>query len=248
MPRYKMVIEYDGTNYVGWQRQLNGLSVQECLEDAMSELFNALSQATASGRTDSGVHAVGQVVHFDAETSIPAEKIPYALNTLLPRDISALSCKIVNDDFNARFDAKRKTYCYKLYTSSHRRPTLERDHEHIVLPLDVQKMKSAAKQLLGTHDFKCFEASGAVVKSTVRTIYSLDVLETKIDNLQEIEIYVCGNGFLYNMVRIIAGTLVYVGLGKILVDDIPKMLESKDRTQAGKTLAPNGLFLVNVEY
>ncbi|MDD4839683.1 MAG: tRNA pseudouridine synthase A [Clostridia bacterium] len=274
MTRFKLTIEYDGTNYVGWQKQLNGLSIQECLENALSTLFQILTQATASGRTDSGVHAKGQVVHFNAETSMPAEKIPYALNTLLPTDISALSCEIADDSFNARFGAKRKTYCYKLYCSSHRHPTLERDHAHIVQQLNIEKMRQAALLIVGEHDFKCFEASGSVVKETVRTIFSLDIVENSascknaisiedtqkeeskdilnnsifFENTQEIEITVCGNGFLYNMVRIIAGTLVYVGLGKIEVNEISKLIESRDRTHAGKTLPPNGLCLMSVEY
>ncbi|HKL94718.1 MAG TPA: tRNA pseudouridine(38-40) synthase TruA, partial [Clostridia bacterium] len=230
MSRYKLVIEYDGADYVGWQKQLNGLSVQECLESALAELFSTPVQTTASGRTDSGVHAKGQVVHFDVTTSIPTDKIPYALNTILPRNISALSCETVSDNFNARFDAKRKTYCYKLYSSSHRHPTLDRDHAHTVLPLDVEKMREGAKHIIGEHDFKCFEAAGAVVKITVRTIYSLEIIENKDkDDTQEIEIYVCGNGFLYNMVRIIAGTLVYIGLEKIQANELPKIIESRDR-------------------
>lgn len=257
--RYKAVISYDGTNYVGWQKQHNGLSVQEVLEDAMSKTFNTYTKVTASGRTDAGVHALGQVVHFDAETSIPVDKIPYAVNTSLPRDISVLSVEKVSDDFNARFDAKKKTYCYKMYLSHHVLPLLEKTHHHVMVKLDLNKMKEACKIIEGTHDFKCFEASGSVVKNTVRTIYSLQIDSAPImgakmyekDGLVydcELSITVTGNGFLYNMVRIIAGTLLYVGNGKLSVDDVKNIIDKKDRTLAGKTLPAEGLFLVNVEY
>lgn len=143
--RYLAVISYFGANYVGWQRQLNGLSVQEVLEKALEKTFGAPTSTTASGRTDAGVHALGQVVHFDADTSIPTDKIPFAVNTHLPDDISMLSCEVAPDDFNARFWAKRKTYCYKIYVSKHRLPLLELDHEHITYPLDLDKIEQAAK-------------------------------------------------------------------------------------------------------
>lgn len=265
--RYRAVISYFGKNYVGWQRQLNGLSVQEVLEGALTKTFGEKTSATASGRTDAGVHAEGQVVHFDAETSIPVDKIPFAVNTQLPDDISMLYCEVAPQDFNARFSAKRKTYCYKLYVSRHPRPMLEPTHEHVSIPVDVAKIKSACKVIEGTHDFKCFEASGSVIKNTVRTIYGIDVDVlplTKVDAISgegssnsidessamncEICISVTGNGFLYNMVRIIAGTLLYVGIGKLSVEDVAKIIEDKDRTHAGKTLSAKGLHLVSVQY
>lgn len=178
--RYRAVISYYGANYVGWQRQLNGLSVQEVLEKALEKTFGAPTSATASGRTDAGVHALGQVVHFDADTSIPADKVPFAVNTHLPDDVSMLSCEIAPENFNARFSAKRKTYCYKIYVSKHRLPVLELDHEHITYPLDLDKIEQAAKIIEGTHDFKCFEASGSVVKTPfapcIRWTLSLDIL------------------------------------------------------------------------
>ncbi len=269
--RYRAVISYFGANYVGWQCQKNGLSVQEVLENALTKIFGIETSATASGRTDAGVHAEGQVVHFDADTSIPTDKIPYAVNTALPDDVSMLYCEQTTDDFNARFSAKKKTYCYKMYVSPHRRPTLEPSHEHIIVPLDVEKMIDASKVIEGTHDFKCFEASGSVVKTTVRTVYSIQI-ETKplakvqslsseqTDNLNghfcqngktsdvEICISVTGNGFLYNMVRIIAGTLVYVGEGKLTKDDVVTMLEKGDRKLAGKTMGAKGLHLISVVY
>lgn len=256
--RYRAVISYYGANYVGWQRQLNGLSVQEVLEKALEKTFGAPTSATASGRTDAGVHALGQVVHFDADTSIPTDKIPFAVNTHLPDDVSMLSCEIAPENFNARFSAKRKTYCYKIYVSKHRLPVLELDHEHITYPLDLDKIEQAAKIIEGTHDFKCFEASCSVVKNTVRTVYSVDVATRHFDNATvradgkffdgELSISVTGNGFLYNMVRIIAGTLVYVGIGKLTPQDVYAALESGDRTMAGKTLGAKGLTLMSVQY
>lgn len=256
--RYRAVISYYGANYVGWQRQLNGLSVQEVLEKALEKTFGAPTSATASGRTDAGVHALGQVVHFDADTSIPTDKIPFAVNTHLPDDVSMLSCEIAPENFNARFSAKRKTYCYKIYVSNHRLPVLELDHEHITYPLDLDKIEQAAKIIEGTHDFKCFEASGSVVKNTVRTVYSVDVATRHFDNATvradgkffdgELSISVTGNGFLYNMVRIIAGTIVYVGIGKLTPQDVSRILETGDRKAAGKTLGAKGLTLMSVQY
>lgn len=260
--RYRAVISYFGARYVGWQRQLNGLSVQEVLEKALEKTFGAKTSATASGRTDAGVHAEGQVVHFDADTSIPVDKIPFAVNTHLPDDVSMLSCEVAPDDFNARFNAKRKTYCYKIYLAKHCRPMLEPTHEHITVPVDIDKIREACKIIEGTHDFKCFEASGSVIKNTVRTVYSIDVSvqdlpcsEKREERIQggaifdcELCISVTGNGFLYNMVRIIAGTLLYVGIGKLTPDDVRSILEGGDRKRAGKTLSAKGLHLVSVAY
>lgn len=287
--RYAAVISYFGEKYVGWQRQLNGLSVQEALEKAMSKALGSEISVTASGRTDAGVHALAQVVHFDADTSVPVEKIPFAVNAYLPSDISMLSCEPAPEDFNARFNAKRKTYCYRLYLSRHRQPMLESTREHIVVPLDLSAMRACAEVIEGEHDFKCFEATGSVIKNTVRTVY-----EVKIDvaplrqasgvfaendgvkngdedghthgNVEKIncgysekipdgyiydctvDISVTGNGFLYNMVRIIAGTLVYAGIGKLGADDVKRALDTGDRTLAGKTLPAKGLCLMQVEY
>ena len=251
--RYRAVVSYYGKHYVGWQRQLNGPSVQEALEKALSDTFGTPTQATASGRTDAGVHAEGQVVHFDADTAIPPEKIPFAVNTALPRDISMLSCEPVPDDFNARFSAKRKTYRYNIYVSRHRRPMLEGTHAHIVVPLDLAAMRECADVIEGEHDFKCFEASGSAVKSTVRTVYSVRLeadgdVRGGILSEGTLGIYVTGKGFLYNMVRIIAGTLIYAGQGKLTAADVRRVLATGDRTLAGKTMPPEGLTLVSVEY
>ena len=271
--RYRAVISYFGAAYVGWQRQLNGLSVQQVVEEALERVFGVPTSCTASGRTDAGVHAEGQVIHFDAETSIPDEKIPFAVNVELPDDVSMLLCERTDDNFNARFCAKRKTYCYRLYLSRHRRPLLDPTHEQIAIPLDTTLMRDAAKLIEGTHDFKCFSAAGSAVKSTVRTVYSVRVSTGSLPtipmptpdpslayipmplNLTDprefnctVDISVTGNGFLYNMVRIIAGTLVYVGMGKLSLDDIQKALDTGDRTLAGKTLPAKGLHLIEVQY
>ncbi|MCQ2409087.1 MAG: tRNA pseudouridine(38-40) synthase TruA [Clostridia bacterium] len=265
--RYRAVISYYGENYVGWQKQLNGLSVQEVMEKALTSVFGKETECTASGRTDAGVHAEGQVIHFDAETSIPTDKIPFAVNTCLPDDVAMLYCEETDADFNARFAAKRKTYCYKIYISQHRRPMMEKTHEHIVVPLDLNAIKEAASYIEGEHDFKCFEASGSSIKNTVRTVYGIDIKTTPLPGVlslkgetasgnpdgnmvfdSELTISVTGNGFLYNMVRIIAGTLVYVGLHKLTPEDVKNILDSGDRTKAGKTLAAKGLHLISVIY
>ena len=253
--RYRAVISYDGTSYVGWQRQLNGMSVQEKMEIALGKIFGATTSCTASGRTDAGVHAEGQVIHFDADTSIPTDKIPYAVNTELPDDISMLQCEETRDDFNARFSAKRKTYRYSLYSSPHRQATLNKNHTHIISPLNVEDMKKAAEHIVGQHDFKCFEASGSVVKSTVRTVFSLDIAVTKLPAIKgiafdpvKLDITITGNGFLYNMVRIIVGTLIDIGMGKKRLDVFDKLFEGNNRSFAGKTVKPNALFLKSVTY
>lgn len=266
--RYAAVISYFGEGYVGWQRQLNGLSVQEVLENAMSKAFGQPVSVTASGRTDAGVHALAQVVHFDADISIPLDKIPFAVNAYLPDDVSVLSCEVAPDGFNARFAAKRKTYCYKLYLCRHPRPILEKTHEHICVPLNLNAMKDGAREIEGEHDFKCFEATGSVIKNTVRRVYSVDIAVNNLDEIPSVfggesqkealkdgfiydctvDISVTGNGFLYNMVRIIAGTLVYCGLEKLSADDIKRAILSGDRTLAGKTLPAKGLHLVKVIY
>ena len=199
--RYRAVVSYFGKDYVGWQRQLNGISVQQRLEEALTRTFGVPTECTASGRTDAGVHAAGQVVHFDADTPIPADKIPFAVNTELPDDISVLSCEPVPDSFNARFSAKRKTYRYSVYVSRHRLPLLAPTHAHIAVPLDIDAMRKCAALIEGEHDFKSFEASGSKVKSTVRTVYRAEVAaegDIRGGVLAEGRVYitVTGNGCL----------------------------------------------------
>lgn len=244
MKRYKITLSYLGTNYCGWQNQKNGVSVQQVVEDAFTKLFAAKTSVTASGRTDAGVHAEGQVAHLDADTTIPAEKIPFAVNKMLPEDIRVLSCEQTSDDFHARYGAKEKTYKYCLYVSPHINPLKNGTAERIGVKLNIAEMKRAAEAIVGKHDFKCFEAAGSSVKNTIRTVKKIDIAAEGND----ITVSVTGDGFLYNMVRIITGTLVDVGKGKINADDMEKIISSGDRTLSGKTLPAKGLTLISVEY
>lgn len=244
MKRYLIVVEYKGTNYCGWQRQNNALSVQQVLADTFYSLTQERVTMHGSGRTDAGVHALRQHVHFDTNTSIPAEKIPFALNPLLPNDIKVLEGKEVSKDFNARFDVKEKTYVYKFYVGAHESPILFDYQCHLPIIPDLEKMRAACALIVGEHDFKCFQASGGHVKSTVRTIYSLTIDQSG----NEYTLKVTGNGFLYNMVRIIAGTVYYVGIGKISLENIQKAFLTGDRKLLGKTLDAKGLYLADVKY
>ena len=242
--RVFLKIEYDGTAYSGWQIQPNGITVQEVIEKAVFELTNEKVTLTGSGRTDSGVHAQGQVAHFDTKSSIPAEKFAPALNSLLPGDVKIIYSKQVGDDFHARFSAKKKTYCYRAYESEQPRPLKDRYMTKLNFKVDHEKMNQAAQKFIGKHDFACFLASGSDVKDTVREIYF-----AKVERFNEDVVFtVCGNGFLYNMVRIMMGTLVKVGVGKMSVEDVESLIKSKERGKAGITMQPQGLTLLSVEY
>lgn len=242
--RLKLTIAYFGKNYVGWQKQLNGLSVAKVLEDTFFAISGERVEFNGSGRTDSGVHALGQVAHIDTNCSIPLDKFPLAMNTYLPSDIRILKAEKVSADFHARFSAKKKTYTYKVYNSNIANPFFTDTHTLIKPKLDVLAMKKAAAFLIGEHDFRSFMASGSAVKDTVRTVYSLSVTKKG----KEIIFRISGNGFLYNMVRIIVGTLVDIGLGHIPESSMPDILESGDRQKAGRTLPATGLFLLKVKY
>ncbi len=242
--RIKLKIEYDGTDYCGWQIQPNGVSVQEVITAAIKKITGEDVKLIGSGRTDAGAHAAGQVAHFDTESSIPPEKFAHALNAVLPEDIKIISAEQADDDFNARFSAKRKTYEYHMYMSEFSHPRKSRYAVWINYPLDTEKMNSAAKLFEGEHDFRCFLAANSSVKDTIRTIYN-----AKVEKLgDEIIFSVTGNGFLYNMVRIMAGTLVAVGSGKLAERDILKILANGERQFAGKTMPAKGLLLKSVEY
>lgn len=245
MARIKATIQYCGCNYSGFQVQPNAVTVQEVLESALSQVYNASINVTASGRTDSGVHALGQVIHFDApSSSLPCEKLPFAVAQYLPNDISIIETEKVDSEFHARYSCKSKTYKYRLIYSEHNLP-LEYGRAWIcAYQLDIDKMKKAAKYFVGEHDFKAFMASGSSVQSTIRHITRLDICE--YGNC--IEFVVSANGFLYNMVRIIVGTLVDVGRGRINVSDIDGIITSGARAKAGKTAPPDGLYLVSAEY
>ena len=244
MMRYALKIAYDGTSFCGWQVQPNGLTVQGETERAVKEAFGVPAKVCASGRTDSGVHAAGQVAHVDLPVNIPGEKLADALNAYLPQGISVLSSCIAPDGFDANRSAKKKTYCYQLYMSSRRNPLMDRFAVRVEENLDISKMKEAAELFIGEHDFKAYCASGSSVQTTTRTIYSLEVYREG----DLIKIEVCGNGFLYNMVRTIAGTVLWYACGRLSLDDIARSLEKGDRASVGKTMPPNGLILKSVDY
>ena len=244
--RYKLTISYDGSDFYGFQRQRGLISVQQCLEEALSTKLNAPVTTVCAGRTDAGVHALGQVVHFDSNQILPAD-FGFRLNPLLPESIAVLSCKQVPDTFHARFSAKKKTYRYDIYMSKIHAP-LKRRYAHIcVYDLNVENMKKACACLAGEHDFRSFALAESVRgKSTVRTIYDIHIEEGEGGKL--LSLFVTGNGFLHNMVRAIAGTLIDVGRGRFSTEDMQSILESRDRRRAGKTVEGCGLFLVSVEY
>jgi tRNA pseudouridine38-40 synthase len=245
MRNIKLTIEYDGKDFNGWQKQPNKLNIQGEIERAIEEVTGEKVDLIASGRTDAGVHALAQVANFKIQNmSIPVEKIPYALNSKLKKSIRIQSAEEVDDKFHSRYACKKKTYRYTINNSEQGTAIYRNMQYHYPNKLDAQKMNEGAKYLIGEHDFKSFKASGTSSKSSVRTIYNAEVTQTG----NQITIELTGNGFLYNMVRIIAGTLVEVGEGKIKPSDVKRILEAQDRLQAGKTLPANGLMLINVEY
>jgi len=246
-----LTIAYDGTNYCGWQNQLNGVTVQQRLEEALAELYGRTVSVVGASRTDAGVHALGQRAMFnidEKDIQIPINKLPYAVNNNLPEDISVNYAEIAIDNFHPIFSAKAKTYEYKLYISPFINPFLKNYYCHIKHSLDLTAMKKAATYIIGEHNFAAFCASGSSTKTTVRTVFSLDIEDNNFHGVRVIAFRVRGNGFLYNMVRIIAGTLIYVGEGKINADKIPEIILSKEREKAGKTAPPQGLTLIKAEY
>ncbi len=244
MKNIKLILEYDGSNYHGWQSQKNASAIQDILEGAVLKLTGEPSKIIGSGRTDAGVHALGQVANFFSNAKIPPEKYSYALNSLLPPDIVIKHSEEVDNDFHARFDAIGKTYIYRIRNSIYPSALYRNKELHVRLPLEVSLMRESTLHFLGKHDFAAFQATGSSVLSTVRTIYNLNLsCDGEIITLE-----ITGNGFLYNMVRIITGTLIDVGIGKLKSADIPKILGSRDRRSAGKTVAPHGLYLKQVYY
>ena len=247
--RYVLKIAYDGTSYAGWQRQKNALSVQESLEDAISQALGISVNVTASGRTDAGVHAAGQVCHFDSESiTVPPEKLPDCLNRFLPADIRLLEGWKGEDGFDSNRSAKRKTYCYRLYESRREHPLLERYAVRVDELPSKARLQEVAKPFEGEHDFKAFCASGSSVKTTVRTVYEVNVEEDEKFGLREVKIFVTGNGFLYNMVRTMAGEIIDLALGKRSVESLEKAFETGDRNLLGKTMPAKGLLLQSVYY
>lgn len=242
--RILLTIEYNGKRYEGWQAQPSGNTVQQTVEKAVFALTGEEVDLIASGRTDAGVHAEGQKAHFDTNTTIPAEKFYKALNPLLPDDIKIISSQKVSDDFHARYWAKRKTYVYSVYVSDVERPLKEDFAVRIDKYLDEKKMQAAMDEFVGIHDFKCCLSSGSQVKNTQREIYYFNLIKTA----DGYRVEVCGNGFLYNMVRIMVGTVIKAGEGKITAEEIKNALLSGDRKSLGKTMPAKGLCLKSVEY
>lgn len=239
-----MVVAYDGTNYCGWQVQPNGITIEEVLNRSLSNLLGEKIEVMGASRTDSGVHSLGNVAVFDTNTRMPADKIAFALNQRLPEDIVVQGSCEVPSDWHPRYQESTKTYEYRILNRTFRMPTRRFDTYFYHYPLDVEKMSEAASYLVGTHDFASFCAANAQVKSTVRTIYSCTAQKEN----DIITIRVTGNGFLYNMVRIIAGTLIEVGAGKRRPVEIKDILAAENRDAAGPTAPAQGLTMMGIEY
>nr|WP_302597293.1 tRNA pseudouridine(38-40) synthase TruA [uncultured Cellulosilyticum sp.] len=244
MARYKLIVAYDGTNYNGFARQPNGITIVETLEEAVEKIVQHKVYILGAGRTDTGVHAKGQCCIFDSDTKVPVDRLAKAINSKLPMDIAVQSVERVSDDFHPRFGAKRKTYRYQILNSKQRDPFSYKYTLMYPYEVDLERMKTAAAKMVGTHDFKCFCAVKTDVKDTVRTIYDIHIYQQE----DLITVDICGNGFLYNMVRIIIGTLLKVNEGKLSADDITRIIESKDRNLAGPTAPPQGLTMLKIIY
>lgn len=240
--RIKLVVAYDGTAYHGWQVQPNAVTIEGVLNEKLTELLGEKITVTGASRTDAGVHSLGNVAVFDTTTRIPADKISYALNQRLPEDIVVQESAEVAADFHPRLCDSRKTYEYRILNRKFPIPTMRKDTYFYYRPLDVTAMQKAAEYLVGEHDFKSFCTVGAQVETTVRTIYALTV--TREEDL--IKIRVTGNGFLYNMVRILAGTLISVGIHEREPEDMERILAACDRTAAGPTAPACGLTMIGI--
>jgi tRNA pseudouridine38-40 synthase len=244
MPNIKLVIEYEGTAYGGWQSQTNAPTVQDALLEAIRRATGEDVKLNGSGRTDSGVHALGQVANFKSEAAIPPERYASALNTLLPEDIRVQSSSLEPDSFHAQFSATGKRYRYTIYNSRQGTALFRRTSWHVGQRLDLEAMRQGAEYFLGSHDFSAFQSAGGVERETVKTV----TLSSVTTDGPFIYFDVAASGFLYNMVRIMAGTLVMVGRGKLAPEDIPGVIESRDREQAGHTAPAWGLCLMEVYY
>lgn len=244
MKRVKLTVAYDGTNYCGWQVQPNGITVQEVLNQCLSEFTGENIETIGASRTDAGVHALGNVAVFDTEMRMPGDKFSFALNQRLPEDIRIQKSEEVDADFHPRYVKSQKTYEYRILNCRFPIPT-ERFYSHFTyIPLDVDKMKEAASYLIGEHDFKSFCGTGAQVKTTVRTVKEIQIEKSG----DRITIRITGEGFLYNMVRIIAGTIMDIGGGLYPPEKMKEILEAKDRKKAGPTAPARGLTLMKIQY
>ena len=242
--RVKLVVAYEGTNYCGWQIQPNGITIEQVLNETLSSLLGEEITVTGASRTDAGVHSLGNVAVFETHTKMPAEKISFALNHRLPEDIVVQESCQVPEDFHPRFSKSRKTYEYRILNCRFRQPLERRTSYFYHYPLDVSAMQKAAAYLVGEHDFTSFASVHAQTNTYVRMIYALDVVREG----DMIRIRVQGNGFLYNMVRIIAGTLIQVGAGIKKPEDMESILAGKDRELAGPTAPAHGLTMIGLEY
>ena len=246
LKRILFTIAYDGSDFFGWQKQPdeNIRTVQGEFEKALGRFFKKNVECIGASRTDRGVHAMGQRAVIDIDTTVPTEKFPLALHSFLPEDISVVNAEDVSEEFHPRYDCVKKTYQYKIYNGKYRNPICRKYSEYCHVFLDEKKMNEVSKAFIGTHDFKAFAASGNSSKTTVRTIFDIDVKREG----EFVVITVTGDGFLYNMIRIMAGTLMLAGTGKLDFDGLLKIIESRDRTKAGKTAGPNGLTLMEINY
>ena len=244
MKRIKLTVAYDGTNYCGWQIQPNGITIEEVLNKKLSKLTGEEIRVIGASRTDSGVHARGNVAVFDTDTTIPPDRLAYALNRRMPEDIVIVKSEEVPADWHPRYCDTVKTYEYHILNTRVPDPIRRRTTYFVSYSLDLENMRRAAGYLLGEHDFASFCNVRTNAEDTVRTVYDLDILE----NGEELTIRIRGNGFLYNMVRIIVGTLLRVGRGFYTPEQVKDILEARDRQAAGVTAPPHGLVLVGIEY
>jgi tRNA pseudouridine38-40 synthase len=246
MPTFRLTLEYDGAGFSGWQVQSQGQrTVQGTLTSALERVTGAPARVTGAGRTDAGVHAEGQVASVTVDTELSAEQLGRALNGVLPDHVAVVACAEAPADFHARYGARSKLYRYAIWNGPVASPLRRARRHRVVPPLDLDAMRKAAADLLGTHDFAAFQAAGSEVESTVRTLTRLDVTGVPRG---EIDLWVEGDGFLRHMVRNLAGTLIEVGIGRREAADVARVLGSGDRSQAGPTAPASGLTLVRVEY
>lgn len=244
MKNIKLTIEFDGSNFCGWQKQPKGRTVQETIEKAIFKATNEQIEINGSSRTDSGVHAKSMVANFFTNSTIPSEKFREAINVRLPEDVSIIKSEEVAENFHARYSSKGKTYSYTIINRYERLSLGHQYLYHYRYPLDFNKMEEACKYFVGTHDFRAFMSPGSSIKTTIRTIYELYL---KRDG-DKIQIFITGNGFLYNMVRIIVGTLLKVGNGKIKPEEIESIIKEGNGKRAGMCVPANGLILEKVFY
>jgi tRNA pseudouridine38-40 synthase len=244
MKNIKLTIEYDGTRFSGWQRQINGISIEETIDIALKALTKEDIKLYGASRTDAGVHARGQVANFITNSIIPPERFPAALNGLLPKEVVIIASEEVPMEFHSRYHSKGKAYSYVMLNRKTRPAFMNNYVAHVPYKLDFEIMEKASKYFIGTHDFAAFKTKGGTVKTSVRTINSIELIKSGI----EITLNIDGDAFLYNMVRIIAGTLIDVGRGRIQCDTIPEIILSKDRRRAGKTAPASGLCLERIYY